>query len=448
VTAPSPSLVAVRLPLDDGPPVDPFALAGPGGIVFHGEHRVRVGLGTALSIPLPGGLDSRGGLRDAAAAVAAIPCDDRVGTGGSGVVAFGSLPFDRSASATLTVPSVIFGSDEGGAEWVTVVVDVDARSALPAESAELRSWLDRRMPPPDPQPAIRHPVGVQPRSTDDAFLAMVAEALSAIGRGEMAKVVLARHVDVTMDSVIEVPDLLRRWRDLEPGCVIFAMPTPAGHFVGASPELVVERQERRVRSRPLAGTTELSAGAGASILPPDLLESTKDSAEHQLVVRAIEDALGPLCSDLTVPSSPDLVHLHNIIHLGTSVHGTLRPRSDGTVPDALELVGALHPTPAVGGVPAPAAVALINRLEPESRGRYAGVVGFVDGRGDGQWMLGIRAATVSGSSARLSAGVGIVEGSDPAAELVETDLKLTAVLDALAPDRAPARWRGHRAAVD
>jgi menaquinone-specific isochorismate synthase len=448
MSTPSPSVVAVRLPLDNGPPVDPFALAGPSGIVFHDDHRVRVGLGAALSIPLPHGLDSDRDLRDASAAVASIPCDDRVGTGGSGVVAFGALPFDRSAPATLVVPNIIFGSEGAGAEWVTVVVDADAGSALPSESADLRSWLNPRVPPPDPLPATRDPVGVHPRSTDDAFLAMVADALSAIERGELTKVVLARQVDVTMGAVIDVPDLLRRWRDLEPGCAIFSMPTPAGQFVGASPELVVDRRERRIRSRPLAGTAERSAGAGESILPADLLESTKDSAEHQLVVRAIEAALRPLCSDLDVPSSPDLVHLHNIIHLGTPVRGTLRPRSDGTVPDALELVGALHPTPAVGGVPTAAAVALINRLEPESRGRYAGVVGFVDGRGDGQWMLGIRAATVSGPSARLCAGVGIVDGSDPAAELVETDLKLTAVLDALAPERAPARWRGHRAAVD
>jgi hypothetical protein len=174
MSTPSPSVVAVRLPLDNGPPVDPFALAGPSGIVFHDDHRVRVGLGAALSIPLPHGLDSDRDLRDASAAVASIPCDDRVGTGGSGVVAFGALPFDRSAPATLVVPNIIFGSEGAGAEWVTVVVDADAGSALPSESADLRSWLNPRVPPPDPLPATRDPVGVHPRSTDDAFLAMVA----------------------------------------------------------------------------------------------------------------------------------------------------------------------------------------------------------------------------------------------------------------------------------
>ena len=202
--------------------------------------------------------------------------------------------------------------------------------------------------------------------------------------------------------------------------------------MGASPELLVERSGRRVRSRPLAGTTD-RANESDGVLPRELLSSVKDSAEHRLVVEAIGGALGPLCSQLDVPARPDLVHLHNITHLGTSVSGTLACRSDGSVPTALDLVAALHPTPAVGGVPRDRALALIDRLEPEDRGHYAGPVGYVDARGDGRWMLGIRSVTVQGPDARLAAGVGVVEGSDPSTERVETVLKLTAVFDALAP---------------
>jgi menaquinone-specific isochorismate synthase len=208
------------------------------------------------------------------------------------------------------------------------------------------------------------------------------------------------------------------------------MPTPTGQLVGASPELLVEREGRRVRSRPLAGTTDRES---SGVLPRELLASAKDSAEHRMVVEAIGEALAPLCVALDVPSRPDLVHLHNLTHLGTSVAGTLVRRSDGGVPSALELLGALHPTPAVGGVPRDRALALIARLEPEPRGHYAGAVGYVDARGDGCWMLGIRALTVDGADARLVAGVGVVEGSEPRTERVETVLKLTAVFDALAP---------------
>jgi menaquinone-specific isochorismate synthase len=157
------------------------------------------------------------------------------------------------------------------------------------------------------------------------------------------------------------------------------------------------------------------------------------------VVRAIDQVLRPLCSQLDVPAQPDLVLLHNIVHLGTPVRGTLAERPDGSVPDALELVGALHPTPAVGGVPTREALDLIGQLEPEPRGHYAGPVGYVDSRGDGRWMVGIRSLTVSGHVARLNAGVGIVAGSDPQSELAETDLKLAAVLDALAPARPTGR---------
>jgi len=285
---------------------------------------------------------------------------------------------------------------------------------------------------------------ITPRSSDASFCAMVAESVRAIDSGEVAKVVVARHVDVRMAEPVDIVALLGRWHRMEPACSVFSMPTPHVHLVGASPELLVERSGRTVRSRPLAGTTD-RAGESGSVLPRELLASTKDSAEHRLVVEVIGEALAPLCSELDVPTQPDLVHLHNITHLGTSVAGTLRPGADGSVPDALALVAALHPTPAVGGVPRRRALELISRLEPEARGYYAGAVGYVDGRGDGRWMIGIRAMTVNGADARLTAGVGVVAGSDPRTELAETTLKLTAAFDALAPGLHFSTAGHHRA---
>jgi isochorismate synthase len=425
-------LVATRLPLDPGPPIDPYALAGARGILFHTGDRVRVGLGTAASILLPHGLDSGADLRRATEQVAAIPCDDRSDPAVGAVVGFGALPFDRSAPGNLVVPEVTYGSDDGR-EWVSVVGT--AGSARPSSSVGLRSWLRAAQTSSDTVsgPGGADPHAVVPRSSDASFLAMVAHALSAIGRGDLVKVVLARQVEVTSDDPIEVPDLLRRWHGLEPNCTLFSLPTAAGQFVGASPELLVERSGLAVVSRPLAGTAERFIGTAGSLLPGALLESRKDAVEHRLVVEAIVDALGPLCAELDVPSRPDLVHLHNIVHLGTSLRGTLAPLPDGSVPDSLQLAAVLHPTPAVGGVPVAAAREMIDRLEPEPRGHYAGPVGYVDARGDGRWMVGIRAMTITGRTARLTAGVGIVHGSDPDAELEETNLKFTAVLDALAP---------------
>jgi isochorismate synthase len=262
---------------------------------------------------------------------------------------------------------------------------------------------------------------------------MVARAIAAIDKGELVKVVLARHVDVIMSKAIRVDDLLRRWSRLEPNCTIFSLPTAEGQFVGASPELLVERSGTDIHSRPLAGTTDRFRGDGGSALPVELLESAKDSAEHRLVVDAIERALRPFTSTLDVPTEPDLVHLHNITHLGTSIIGRLAGGTDDDVPSVLALVAALHPTPAVGGEPVASARAMIARSEPQSRGSYAGPVGYVDAAGDGMWVVGIRAMTIRGRTARLSAGVGIVDGSEPSTELAEANLKFTAVFDALAP---------------
>ncbi|HUY66960.1 MAG TPA: isochorismate synthase [Acidimicrobiales bacterium] len=430
-------LVAARLPLDPGPPIDPFALAGPDGILFHTGEQALVGLGRALTIALPHGLDSASDLDRVRHTLAAIPCEDRlgpVGIGiGVGVVGFGALPFERSRPASLVVPEITVGTDASGEmEWVTVVAR--DRSDLPSGSTGLRAKLHRMTAPRSGRAGgVLSPVRVDSLSSDESFEAMVAEALVAIGDGKVAKVVLARQVDVQMEATVEIAGLLRRWHELEPNCTVFAVPTPDGRFVGASPELLVERSGRRVHSRPLAGTAGPPTGTRGIVPPVELLESRKDGNEHRLVVEAIEQALRPLCSDLDVPPGPHLVHLHHLTHLGTSVTGTLAGAADGTVPTALHLVAALHPTPAVGGVPSAEACRLINRLEPRPRGNYAGPVGYVDSQGNGRWMVGIRAMSVEGRRARMAAGVGIVSGSEPAAELVEANLKLTAVFDALAP---------------
>jgi menaquinone-specific isochorismate synthase len=455
VTSEPGATAAVRLPLDPGPPIDPYALAGPTGIVFQSADRILVGLGGALTLPLPYGLEASADVAEVTRVLASVECDDRFDPTTSGVMAFGALPFDRSEAAALVVPRIVYGAEASGQEWVTVVAD--DRADLPDGSAGLRSWLVRGSaagPADSPGPGGRggphersgpaRLPSITPRTSDASFRAMVAESVRAVESGEVAKVVVARHVDVRMGDAIDVVALLRRWHRMEPTCSVFSMPTPHGHLVGASPELLVERSGLGVRSRPLAGTTD-RAGESGSVLPRELLASTKDSAEHRMVVEAIGEALTPLCSELDVPTRPDLVHLHNITHLGTSVAGTLRRGPDGSAPTALALVAALHPTPAVGGVPRHQALDLISRLEPEARGYYAGAVGYVDGRGDGRWMIGIRAMTVNGADARLTAGVGVVAGSDPRTELAETSLKLTAAFDALAPGLPFTTTDHHRA---
>ena len=137
--------------------------------------------------------------------------------------------------------------------------------------------------------------------------------------------------------------------------------------------------------------------------------------------------LRPLCDRLDIPSAPAIVPLRNVAHLGTTIAGRLALPA----PSALAIALRLHPTPAVAGTPRTTALALITRLEGTTRGRYAGPVGWVDGRGNGEWAVGIRSAQIDGTRARLMSGVGIVAGSDPDAELAETQLKLQALLAAI-----------------
>ncbi|MCA1691448.1 MAG: chorismate-binding protein, partial [Actinobacteria bacterium] len=157
-----------------------------------------------------------------------------------------------------------------------------------------------------------------------------------------------------------------------------------------------------------------------------LRSSPKELDEHRFVVEDVRRRLDPLCRSISV-NGPQVVGLSSVTHLATSVAGRLR----SPPPSALALAGHLHPTPAVGGQPRDVALATIAELEGFDRGLYAGPVGWVDSRGDGDWAVALRCASVDGRRAVLSAGAGIVAGSDPDAEWAETQAKLEPMLRAL-----------------
>ena len=231
---------------------------------------------------------------------------------------------------------------------------------------------------------------------------------------------LAREVFVDADVPFDRRALLRRLVAQQPGCFVYA----SDGLVGASPELLVRRRSTTVESRPMAGT----AVAGGSDAPlRALAASAKEGHEHRLVVDAIADALGALCHELEVAPAPDVAVFGPVAHLVTPIRGRLVT----PVPSALELARVLHPTPAVGGTPRAAALEAIAGLEGFERGRYAGPVGWVDARGDGEWAIALRGAELDGNRARLVAGAGIVAGSDPDAEWAETEAKLEPMLRAL-----------------
>jgi menaquinone-specific isochorismate synthase len=317
---------------------------------------------------------------------------------GAGPRAIGALSFDPTPDVELLVPSRIMGRTADGRGWVTEVGDAPEVGTAPRGAAS-RFVVTAR----ESREQWQHAVGV---------------ALDAIGRGELEKVVLARSVEVEADAAFHVGALLARLRMQQPGCFVYA----ADGMVGATPELLVARFGVHVVSRPLAGTAV--AGNGAL---ERLRSSAKDAREHRLVVDAILECLTQWCDHVDAAPEPEIDEFADVAHLATPVHGTLRTPA----PDALAIARALHPTPAVGGSPRDVALRAIAELEPHGRGRYAGPVGWVDARGDGEWAVALRGAVIDGMHAVLHAGAGIVAGSDPDREWDETEAKLDPMLRAL-----------------
>lgn len=407
-------------------PVPPAAVleriprAASSGLLVAGPDRLVVGEGTAATLELPHGLS------DAAALGAAVAWLAAAARGSDGaaqrrLVALGAFPFDPAAPAALVVPSVSYCLSADGDAWM---LQVDG--------------ADTGFEPPDGEDAGPSVVAAVSFPSADDYVAAVAAALADIRRGVLHKVVLSRLVQVRMAHAPDAAAILGRLWHGEDIFRPFSLPSGGARLVGASPELVVGRLGDRVASRPLAGTVALDGDeARAQDAERRLLASAKDRAEHRLVVDEVAAALAPRCSHLEVPAKPSVVRLGSDARLGTLVEGTLHRASGGAPPasedSALHLLASLHPTPAVAGVPRPAALAAIARLEPAARGLWAGAVGWVDGSGDGEWMLAIRSVVLEGDDAAVRAGAGIVDGSQPQSELAEVTVKLRPVLEALSP---------------
>lgn len=260
----------------------------------------------------------------------------------------------------------------------------------------------------------------------------IAESIRA--GGDLRKVVLARRLRVECQAPIDVDLLLARLRR-DPEVTTFRVgytPTcdaDGGYreWVGATPETLIEKRGDRVHSLPLAGSAARSSEwAVDQSAAQGLLASAKDRTEHRLVVEHVLDTLAPWCSALNASRTPILTGTSTVWHLGTRIDGRLRDRDTPSI----ALARALHPTPAVCGVPTERAAELIAATEGAPRGLYAGAVGWSDGSSDGCWMVTLRCAEVRGSVATLHAGAGLVASSTPRAEREETSAKFRALLDA------------------
>jgi menaquinone-specific isochorismate synthase len=331
---------------------------------------------------------------DADDVVARIRHDAAPGTAAAaGPRAVGALEFD--GGGRLVVPARIVARERDGRTWQTTIMHADVPIPAPRDVVPAKQYV------------------ISAASSRDEYVHAVRDALTEIDAGAFEKVVLAREVVVRADASFDVRSVLRTLRDAQPGCIVYA----DEGFVGASPELLVRRTGTTVTSRPMAGTGED---------PRQLLASAKDGREHAIVVEAVAAALRDVCADLTI-DGPAGVRLATVSHLATTITGT----APVSAPSAVALARRLHPTPAVGGWPSGPALAALRQLEPGTRGRYAGPCGWVDGRGDGEFVVALRCAQLAGAVARLHAGAGIVAGSRPDAEWAETQTKLEPMLTAL-----------------
>ncbi|CAM2811672.1 isochorismate synthase [Mycobacterium intermedium] len=360
------------------PSEPPFVLSGPGGTL------VADGVTAQFS--------------DVRAAQAAL-------RSGDAPMLLGALPFDVARPAALITPRTV------------------RRSERPPD------W------PTGPLPAVRVGSSVPPRAEYRERIGRARDHLAAADNS-LRKVVLARALPLSADAPLDTRIILRRLTQADPTAYGYLVDlTPAGAdyrgaaLVGASPELLVARFGDRVVCQPFAGSApraddpDRDAANGAA-----LAGSAKNRHEHQLVIETMRAALEPLCRELTIAPEPQLSRTAAVWHLCTPISGVLRETST----TAIDLALALHPTPAVGGVPTKDAVELIAELEGD-RGFYAGAVGWCDARGDGRWVVSIRCAQLSADrrTALARAGGGIVAESDPDDEVDETTTKFATILNAL-----------------
>jgi isochorismate synthase len=385
------------------------------GFFFEREGAGIVTWGASATIRIPPGPGQvAGAARRAAASLERIRSTD-----GAIPVIVGALPFDGSAPATLVIPRVAIIRRPDGQTRRVVVNPDGARPTDP---------FDFGMPAVSSAPESSRrisPLRITPIPSPDSFVNSVAAARQRIAGGALKKVVLARMLMARAEQSFDRRALLYQLREREAGAYLFAV----HGFLGASPELLVCRLGNQVRAAAIAGTIARPAGDPAVVARAAqlLLTSAKDRAEHALVVEAVRMGLVDVCESLDLSPEPAVLNLANVAHLATDVVGTLRPPA----PNALELAARLHPTPAVCGTPRDAALRAILELEPIDRTLYAGIVGWMDASGDGEWAVALRCAEVQGRIALLFAGAGIMSDSDPESELAETEAKFKTMLTAL-----------------
>jgi len=403
---------------------------------------VLVGLGEAFCIESGEGADRFGEADRRWRQLAAAVEIEGEAPAGTGPVLFGGFAFDPSGrrealwrhfpSAKLTVPRYLL-TVRGDRAWLTENrPETDERESGGRDEAVRLSFSGLSAAAGEPEP--RSPVVIHAEEPGaDRWTAAVARAVSAIRAGRLDKVVLARRMMLRADGPFRPEPVLRRLLAEQPNTYVFAVESGGSCFIGATPERLIQKRGYRLATLSLAGSAARGATAEEDArIGERLFRDGKNLLEHALAVDMIRSVLARFCTDVRLPDAPLLHKLKDIQHLLTPIEGDAR--GDASL---LAVVDALHPTPALGGMPKAEALAMIREMEDMDRGWYAAPIGWIDWRMDGEFAAAIRSALLRGDEAVLFAGCGIVGDSDPEAELLETRLKFRPMLSALGALQEP-----------
>lgn len=326
---------------------------------------------------------------------------------GTGPVLFTSFAFDENEESELVIPKVVVGT-RNQSTWIT--------------------WFGNESQPKLIERAVANSIpAIKWREADvSSWKEKVLTAVSEIQEDVLDKVVLAREIIADAESNVDPRSVLRNLAKEYPGTWVYSN----NGLVGATPELLIRLNNSMVVSRVLAGTISKTGDDDKDLaLAASLARSSKDLEEHEYAVRSVADALSPFCSSTNVPDSPFVLHLSNVMHLATDVTGAIK--ESHKVIDIFSILAKLHPSAAVCGTPTAVAAELIKRIEGINRRRYAGPIGWVDSKGDGEQGIALRCGYINGKEVHAFAGCGIVAGSDAAKEVAESQAKFLPIINAL-----------------
>lgn len=314
-------------------------------------------------------------------------------------IVIGAIPFDTEQPSCLLIPEStqkIRMDDLSSIDTVSMAFSPDDMQCIPDETGYKRG---------------------------------VRTLLDCIKSGRIEKAVLAKRLELSLGDNVDMRRILDGIIRQNPGKYHFSIPIEDGSvFMGASPELLIRKHDSHLCSNPLAGSVKRQSHLEQDDkVSAQLLASSKDIHEHRIVIDEIERELRPFCVALDVPAKPTLISTATMWHLSTQINGVV---NDPCV-SSLHLACALHPTPAVCGFPSLSSKKLIGELEEFDRNLFAGMVGWCDAKGNGEWVVSIRCGQVYPRKISLFAGAGIVAGSCPDAEWAETDAKLKTMLNAI-----------------